>query len=68
MSDIQHMNKSKKWYVSAAKQNHSEALFKLANFYKEGKYVKKNIKKALSCFNKAGEQGHALSYFNIGEL
>jgi len=55
-------------YEELAKENHTEAIFKLGYCYSAGIGVKVDKAKAGECFNKAAEQGHELAKQALKEI
>ncbi|MDD3063871.1 MAG: tetratricopeptide repeat protein, partial [Massilibacteroides sp.] len=56
------------WYSIAAESGNNEAITELAQCYRDGKGVKKDVNKALELFKKAASNGYELAYGWIGSL
>ncbi len=47
------------WFIKAIEEKDPEILFNVANFYKNGKGVSKNYRKAFGLYEEAAKQGHS---------
>ena len=47
-----------KWYKKLSEYGFLRETFTVGEMYQHGKGVKQNLQKALSCYQKAAEQGH----------
>ncbi len=66
--DYSYRKEAYKWYLSAATNGHSAALFKLGNCYEKEFGVKKDISTALYYYQKAAAQGNSLAMDSVNRL
>lgn len=57
-----------KYYELAAKQEISEAEYKLGDLYCEGKIIKQDYKEAFKWYNLSANHGNALGQFNLANM
>ena len=55
-------------YRKAAELNVGVAWSNIANFYKKGLYLKRDINEAIKCYEKAGEFGYTEAYYYLYEI
>lgn len=55
------------WYKKAADLYNADAMYRLADFYRYGRGVKKNVKKAVQYYRQAANKGHPDACFELGE-
>lgn len=56
-----------KWYIKAAEQDYSTALYRLGRCYDKGRGVEQNYYLAYKCFRKAAEYNNPSALYFIGE-
>jgi hypothetical protein len=57
--------KAFKWYLKAAKRNHSASQNAIGSFYLNGLFVKEDKKKSFNWFMKSAKKGYPQAQFNI---